>query len=143
MKTLKALKVCNFLPLIYFGLLGLAFAGLPAVASLVGEGGFMDGWIGLAFTLALGSGFSMAIWTLVSLTLTAWLLLRGKKNKRWPLYRQGLLSLVLAGLYFASFGIVDRLLAIFGQDQTWPLNLVYFVVLIFSLILAWPHNRAM
>ncbi|MDK6805500.1 hypothetical protein [Aerococcus sp. UMB7834] len=143
MKTLKALKICNFLPLIYFGLLGLSFLGLPAVASIIGEGAFMDGWIGLAFALALGSGIFMAIWTLASLALTAWLLFRGKQIKHRPLYRQGLLSLVLAGLYFTSFGIEDRLLAIFGQEQTWPLNLVYFLVLILTLILAWPHNRAL
>ncbi|MDK6234381.1 hypothetical protein ACX3VT_06170 [Aerococcus sanguinicola] len=143
MKTLKALKVCNFLPLIYFGLLSLTFAGLPAVASIIGEEGFMDMVVGLAFSLALGSGLFVGVWTLLNLALTAWHFINRRGAKPRPLYRQTILTVILAALYFASFGIEDRLLAIFGQDKTWPLNLIYLVILILSLVLAWPHNRSL
>ena len=143
MKTRKALKVCNLFPALYFSLLGLAFVSLPLVASTMGEGAFMDTLVGLAFALAIGSGFVVGVWTLLSLALTAWHFIARKGTKPRPLYRQAALTFVLAGLFFFSFGIEDRLLAIFGQDQTWLLNLIYFVILILSFVLAWPHNRSL
>lgn len=117
MKTRKALKVFNLLPALYFSLLGLAFVSLPLVASVMGEGAIMDTLVGLVFALALGAGLFVG-GTLLSLALTAWHFIAMKGTKPRPLYRQAVLTFVLSLLFFFSFGIEDRLLAIFGQDQT-------------------------